>query len=210
MKRLIIYVAMMLVTFAVGVGIPSFLAHRQVDDGPPVEVLSVTPIVLSQPLPTQAQLFEPITSIPVESRATQETILILDYDEEKFNPWAVFRVMGDKPNEFDGIDSIELGLYRADDNQQGYLSLVACDSGANCDSADGTFALVSQQRLFFATSQMSNTEFEYWFDGRFLRTDFEAVEGKQIAVLRGTLTKTKNGRKIAEHTFNFRMQHLGC
>lgn len=204
MKRLMLYVAMMLVTFAVGVGIYSFISHRQVNDTPPVEVLSVSPVT------TEAKLFAPVAPMPPVPSAKQETILILDYDEERFNPGAVFRVMGDKPKEFAGIDSIELGLYRADDNQQGYLSLVACDTGAKCDSADGTFALVSQQRLFFATSHMSNSEFEYWFDGRFLRTDFETVGGKQVAVLRGTLTKTKNGRKIAEHTFSFRMEHLGC
>ena len=94
--------------------------------------------------------------------------------------------------------------------QAGYLSLVGSGTGDNYADARGTFALVSEQRLFFATSNLSNTEFEYWFDGKFLRTDFEAVEGKEVAVLRGTLTKTKNGRKIAEHTFNFRMEHLGC
>lgn len=204
MKRLIIYVAMMLVTFAVGVGIHSFISHRQVDDTPPVEVLSVSPVT------TQAQLFAPVTSIPLESVSEQETILVLDYDEEKFTPWAVFRLMGNKPKEFANIDSVELGLYRDSDNQRGYLSLNALDTGGNYQSAPGTFVLVSQQRLFFATSHMSNSEFEYWFDGRFLRTDFEVVGGKHIAVLRGTLTKTKNGRKIAEHTFDFRMEHLGC
>jgi len=204
MKRLIIYVAMMLVTFAVGVGIHSFISHRQVDDTPPVEVLTVSPVT------TQAQLFAPVAPIPPVPSAKQETILVLDYDEERFTPWAVFRVMGNKPKEFAGIDSVELGLYRDVDNQQGYLSLNARDSGGNYERAPGNFVLVSEQRLFFSTSHMSNSEFEYWFDGRFLRTDFEVVAGKQVAVLRGTLTKTKNGRKIAEHTFSFRMEHLGC
>ena len=204
MKRLIIYVAMMLVTFAVGVGIHSFISYRQVDDTPPVEVLSVSPVT------TQAQLFAPVAPISVESASEQETILILDYDEEKFTPWAFFQVMGNKPKEFADLNSFELGLYRDTDNQRGYLSLNAHDSGGNYQSAPGTFVLVTEQRLFFSTSHMSNSEFEYWFDGRFLRTDFGVVEGKQIAVLRGTLTKSKNGRKIAEHVFNFRMEHLGC
>lgn len=204
MKRILLFVATMLVTFALGLGIQSLVSWYQVEHPAPIEVLSVGPIT------TQAQLFAPVAPIPLESATTQETILVLDYDQEKFTPWAVFRVMGNKPKEFADIDSIEFGLYRDVDNQQGYLSLNAHDTGGNYESAPGTFALVTEQRLFFATSQMPNTEFEYWFDGRFLRTDFEAVEGKGVAVLRGTLTKTKNGRKIAEHTFNFRMEHLGC
>ena len=201
MKRRILHVATMLLTFALGFGIHSFIWQRQVDSPAPVETIRV------DTLPFQVPLVPPI---PAVSATTQETILVLDYDPEKFTPWAVFFVMGDKPKDFADISSIELELPRDVDNQQGYLSLIARDSGDNYDSALATFALVTEQRLFFATSPMRNTEFEYWFDGRFLRTDFDAVEGKQIAVLRGTLTKTKNGRKVAEHTFNFRMEHMGC
>ena len=201
MKRRILYVATMLLTFALGFGIHSFIWQRQVDPPTPVETIRV------DTRPFQVPLVPPIPSV---SATTQETILVLDYDPEKFSPWAVFFVMGDKPKDFADISSIELELPRDVENQQGYLALIARDSGDNYDSALATFALVTEQRLFFATSPMRNTEFEYWFDGRFLRTDFDAVEGKQIAVLRGTLTKTKNGRKVAEHTFNFRMEHMGC
>ena len=204
MKRIILYVATMLLTFALGFGIHSFIWQRQVDPLAPVETISV------DPLPFQVPLFAPAPPIPTVSATTRDPILVLDYDEEKFTPWAVFYVMGRKPKEFADIDSIELGLSRDVDDQQGYLLLAARDTGGNYESAPGTFALVSEQRLFFATSQLPSTEFEYWFDGRFLRTDFNAVGGKHVAVLRGTLTKTKNGRKIAEHTFDFRMEHLGC
>lgn len=204
MKRRILYIATMLLTFSLGFGIHSFISHYQVQHPAPVETIRV------DTFPFQVPLVAPAPPIPAVSADTQQPILILDYDPEEFTPWAVFRVMGNKPKEFADIDSIELGLYRDLEKQGGYMSLVTCDTGANCDSAGGTFALVSKQRLFLATGQMANTEFEYWFDGRFLRTDFEAIEGKGVAVLRGTLTKTKDGRKVAEHTFNFRMEHLGC
>ena len=200
MKRLILYVATMLVTFALGFGIHSFISQRQVDPPAPVETISI------DTLPFQVPLAPPL---PAATADTPEPILVLDYDPEEFVPWAVFRVMGRKPKEFSDIDSIEVALYRNLDKQGGYISLFTCEPG-NCKSARGTFALLTRQRLFLATAQMANTDFEYWFDGRFLRTDFEAVEGKGVAVLRGTLTKTKHGRKIAEHTFTFRMEALGC
>lgn len=201
MKRIVFYVATMLVTFALGFGIHNFISQRQVDPPAPVETISV------DTLPFQVPLAPPI---PTVSADTPDPILVLDYDPEKFTPWAVFYVMGNKPKDFANIDWIELGLPRDVDDPKGYLFLAAHDTGDNYVSALATFALVSEQRLFFATSRMPNTEFEYWFDGRFLRTDFNAVERKHVAVLRGTLTKTRNGRKVAEHTFNFRMQHLGC
>ena len=203
MKRILLFVTTMLVTFALGLGIQSFVSWYQVEHPAPVEAINVAPLA------TTAPLFAPAPRIPAVSADTPEPILILDYDPEEFVPWAVFRVMGRKPKEFADIDSIELGLSRNLEKQGGYMSLFTCVPG-NCKSARGTFALVTKQRLFLATAKMANTEFEYWFDGRFLRTDFEAVEGKGVAVLRGTLTKTKNGRKIAEHTFTFRMEPLGC
>jgi hypothetical protein len=75
---------------------------------------------------------------------------------------------------------------------------------------NANFALVTERKLFFVTSKGTESEFEYRFDGEFVKTDFEEFADKNIEVLRGTLTKTKDGRKIAEHTVSFRMEHLGC
>jgi hypothetical protein len=36
------------------------------------------------------------------------------------------------------------------------------------------------------------------------------VAGKHKAVLRGTFTKVKAGKKIAQRTVSFRMEHMGC
>lgn len=78
------------------------------------------------------------------------------------------------------------------------------------DSAPARFGLVTERQLFFASDRLRETDFEYRFDGEFLRTDFDAVAGKNKAVLRGTLTKMKNGRTVAQHVFTFRMEYLGC
>ena len=204
MKRLIFCAGMMLVTFAVGIGIHRLIAQRQVDKAPPppkVEAVSLAPVELRR---------ESVPPAPPEPAATPKPILVLDYDRKKFTPWAVFYIMGHKPREFADVDSLEVALSRDVDYDEGYIAVNTLGPDNAWDGASATFALVTEHRLFFVTSQLRDLEFEYRFDGKFLRTDFMRVDGKKIAVLRGTLTKTRNGRQIAEHTFDFRMEHLGC
>ena len=110
MKRLIIYVATMLVTFALGFGIQSLISRYQKENPAPVEAISAAPLTVPAPL------FAPAPPIPSASTAAPETILVLDYNRDKFTPWGVFYVMGNKPKEFADMDSIELGLYRDVDN----------------------------------------------------------------------------------------------
>lgn len=205
MKRLILNLVTMLVTFALSIGIHRLISERQVHDFPPPKVEAVS----LAPFETSRELVETVEPVPPVPDATPTPILVLDYDREKFSPWGYFFIMGRKPKEFADIDGLEVALHPGE-NSDGSISVHTCSSGVDRDWALANFALVTQQRLFFATSQMRNSEVEYRFDGKFIRTDFDAVVGKNIAVLRGTLTKTKNGRKIAEHTFSFRMEHLGC
>jgi hypothetical protein len=203
MKRLVFYVGMMLVTFALGVGTNTLFSQQRINFNPPpiAETVSLAPVEL---------LKEQVPPIPPVPAATPEPILVLDYDPERFTPWAVFYIMGRKPKAFADVDSLEVALSGHVEAGEGYIQVNTCTPDVACEPASATFALVTERRLFFVTTQLRNSEFEYRFDGQFLRTDFNAVEGKKIAVLRGTLTKTKHGRKIAEHTFNFRMEHLGC
>ena len=72
------------------------------------------------------------------------------------------------------------------------------------------FALITNRRLVFATSKSSDTGIEYRFEGDFLRTDFEFVDGKKIAVLRGVLTRSKDGRALVERTVSLRFEYMGC
>ena len=80
----------------------------------------------------------------------------------------------------------------------------------NYDEAPATFAFVTERRVFFVTSPLATKHFEYRFDGEFVRKDFDNVAGTNKAVLRGTLTKTRNGRTVAQHEFTFRMEFEGC
>ena len=197
MKRRVINVACMLVTFASGVLID--LPLRQPQSEPEINKVPLPRVeTISLPPP-----IDPIATTPFSAPKPQ---FILDYDHEKFSPWAVFLIMGPTPKAFAEVDSIESGLLGANG---GYLSVNTLTKDDKYDFAEATFALVTERRFFFATAKTSSG-FKYRFDGEFLRTDFESVAGKQKAVLRGTLTKMKNGRTVAQHTFSFRMEHLGC
>lgn len=202
MKRLIFRIAVMLVMFASGLGVDRLVRRLKSNNAPPPQVESVS-----------VEREVPVTVTPVAPKATPAATpkpnLILDYDSEKFNPYAYFSIMGPIPDDFLSFGGIELGLVN-DADDPGYITVGSYDSNNNYDTASATFALVTERRLFFVTSPARFSGVEYRFDGEFLRTDFNSVAGKDKKVLRGTVTKTRNGIKIAEHTFNFSMYHLGC
>jgi hypothetical protein len=189
MKRLILHVALMLVTFTFGVALDRLLWEPHVETLPALKLIEFPP---APPAP-------PATS----------TEIILDYDVEEFNPFGAYEIMGSKPKSFAKFQGIELAV-SGNQDYPGYVSVYNVESYKEHDGAAATFALVTEERVFFVTGKTALSDIEYRFDGKFLRTDFDSVAGEYKPVLRGTLTKTRNGRKLAEHTFNFRMYHLGC
>jgi len=117
--------------------------------------------------------------------------------------------MGTKPKEFADFDSFEAMLNHGSEEYPGTISVYTRD-GSESYRAEATFALVTERRFFFATSKSEKGDFEYRFEGEFLRTDFDAVSGRNKAVLRGNLIRMKNGRTITQHEFTFRMEYIGC
>ena len=61
-----------------------------------------------------------------------------------------------------------------------------------------------------ATTRIVHHRIEYRFEGEFLRTDFDAVTDKNTPVLRGVLTRSKDGRTLVEHIVRFRFVYMGC
>ncbi|HEU0253811.1 MAG TPA: hypothetical protein VFR12_12325, partial [Pyrinomonadaceae bacterium] len=120
-----------------------------------------------------------------------------------------YSILGPKPKEFADFQDIQLGLSGDGQAEASYI-LISEYSNDLWKYYEVNFALVTERRLFFATSKATNSEFEYRFDGEFVRTDFDKLDGKRIVALRGKLTKTKDGRKIADRELNFRMEHVGC
>jgi hypothetical protein len=203
MRRFVLWIAAILITFAIGVGADRLWWHFLAAPPQPAE-----------PAPVTSNCGPPIRDIvyvpaPPAPPPPPKPTFVLDYDRNSFSMSAVFYIMGAKPAEFADIDSFEVMLGAMNEYDPTAISVYR-RLGDDYDSAHATFGLVTARRLFFATDKMEKGDFEYRFEGEFLRKDFEAVEGKNKPVLRGTLTKMKNGRTVAQQEFTFRMEYMGC
>jgi hypothetical protein len=205
MRRFVLWIAAILITFATGVGVDRlgwyFLAAPPATQVEPVVDLSFPAREVSF---SQTAALPPPLPVPL----APEPNLVLDFDPEKFSVWAVFYIMGPKSKHFAEINSLEVML-DPEVKESSAISVNTLDDN-QYDNAQANFGLVTERRLFFTTDKLSDGDFAYRFDGEFLRTDFDVIAGKKKAVLRGTLTKMKNGRTIAHEEFTFRMEYMGC
>ncbi len=203
MRRYILGLAAILITFAIGVGADRVWWHFMA--APPLP----TKVETAPDVPPQLEVvFVPAPALPPPPPPAPKANIILDYDSNEDGIMAAFYIMGSKTKAFADIEGLHLMLYSGSEDA-GDISVVT-QVGEQWDSAPATFGLVTERRIFFVTSKLEKSDFEYRFDGEFLRKDFQIVEGKNKGVLRGTLTKTKNGRTIAQQEFTFRMEYVGC
>ena len=200
MKRIILGVAVLLITFGFGVGVDRLIWAR------PEAITPIKPFIAEfkpvvEPVLTEA----PVVPSSPESR------IILDYDGETFYPNGTYHILGSTPREFAEFFSFEADYSDySNDHPVGYISVNTKSGGGTFHSQPAVFGLITERRVFFITSPDPRTDFEYLFDGQFLRSDFNAVANKDKAVVRGTLTKIKHGKKIAERVLSFSMVQHGC
>jgi hypothetical protein len=136
-----------------------------------------------------------------------EPKVVFDYDPKKFNPRGAYYLIGRKPKwlrEFDSLAlSVDSNLTEGNANLETYANETS-------NAAYAVSGLVTNTRLTFVASPLSEDDYEYSFDGNFLRGGTLANAGKYTAVLRGKLRKAKGGVKIAEGEVSFRIEYLGC
>ncbi len=94
--------------------------------------------------------------------------------------------------------------------QVGYMAWIATNKNDDFSNHPASFGVITDKRLFFTFSLTPKSDFEYRLEGDFVRTDFEAMDGKDKVVVRGTLTKYKRGKRIAETNVSFRFEYMGC
>ena len=207
MRRFISYGLVMFFTFAFGFGVDRLSHYRR---GHEVARVAQVPPAEQNVIPVPITSAMPDAPTRAESGASLNPTLILDYDRKQIVRYGMFFIYGRKPREFADFDAIELDLAGAEWPYGGYISINTFSAPYSYDSAMATFAFVTERRLFFVTTPTHELGVEYWFDGEFLTRDLYSMYGKHKAALRGTLTKTKNGRKIAERVISFRVEHFGC
>jgi hypothetical protein len=196
MKRLLPQMLVMAITFGLGLSFAWILAKPP---GPAAKVEPVAPKVVETVVP----VFVP-TPFPTPTPPT----FVLDYDPKSFYPDGTYYIIGKKPKEFRELDSFEMWFDPENPQQFGNITAyVVTDTTSAGQNA--VFGFVSKRRLFFVT-QESTKGFAYRFDGEFVRTDTENVEGTNIVVMRGKLTKSKKGRTIVERVVSFRLERHSC
>jgi hypothetical protein len=207
MKRTILRVVVMLLTFALGVVVDWLILRRAVNNTPPTpKVEAFSPA----PLEPAIASYVPAAVVAPLPEASPKPHFILDYDPETFNPYGMYYLMGPKPKEFESFEGIELEVFPNQGNDPGYIAVYKRYPDGSSSGPSAVFALITKRRLVFATSKTGDSGIEYRFEGEFLRTDFDSVDGKNIPVLRGVLTRSKDGRTLVERTVSFRFEYIGC
>ena len=205
MKRLIVHLVIALVTFFIGVTATLVLmeSRRSTPDTNPQEVKPLTQNV-------------PEASVVVNS-ASPVPEFILDYDHKEFNPRGTYFIYGQKPKELREFDSFELVVEEIDGRASGDATLYTNYFGKNEDyhitTGNGDYTItgsLTKDRLSFVATPKSEEDFEFRFDGHFLRGGMVSGAGANKAVLKGRLTKLKDGVKVAERDVKFRVEYLGC
>jgi len=203
MRRAVLWIIVIMTTFMIGIGfdraVRTFVASQIPSPAEP------KPVAIYLPEPA-SEVTQTIASTTPTAPDKPKPTFILDFNRDKFWPWADFQAIGPLPTTFE-IDSIQVGI-NGFSTHPGFIGVDSTQDSHQ--SANAVFALVTERRLFFVTERMPDSEFEYRFDGEFLHTDFEGLAGTNTPVLRGILRKTKNGRTIAECTVSFRAERLGC
>lgn len=205
MKRMILRVVAMLLAFGLGVAAHWLILRRVVNNTPKVEAVNSA---LLETAVAPAVPVVPAAAMPPLPLATPKPHFILDYDPEGFYPFGMYYLMDPKPAELESFDGFELD--GPGHSETGFLSIYKLYPDGSSVTNSGVFVLLTKHRLVFATDKSDDTGIEYRFEGEFLRTDFDAVSGEDKAVLRGVLTRMKDGRTLVERKVTFKFVYVGC
>ena len=193
MKRLIIHLVIGLVTFFVGIAV-SNLTNRLVTFTPKVREVE----------PTTLKVSEPAGQLSITLPAPN---LIFDYNPKEFNPRGDYFIVGRRPKGFREFDCLELAV---DHEKASGVVFIQSYDNQTYDAHYAVSGLVTNKQLTFVVTPISEDALEYRFDGYFLRGGVLSDAGKNRAVLKGRLSKSKGGVRIAEDEVKFRIEYLGC
>ena len=193
MKRLIIHLVIGLGTFFVGIAV-SNLTNRFATFTPKVRQVEPATLKVSEP-PQQFNIKLPAPN------------LIFDYNPKEFNPRGDYFIVGRRPKGFREFDCLELAV---DHEKASGVVFIQSYENQTYSAHYAVSGLVTNKRLTFVVTPISEDALEYRFDGYFLRGGVLSDAGKNRAVLKGRLSKFKGGVRRAEDEVKFRIEYLGC
>ena len=192
MRRVILWIVALLITFAIGTGVDSL--RRYLSTAEP-------------PVATRVEVAAPLL-ITTASEPVRQPNLMFHYNQGSVDHYGALYLMGPTPEGFTDFAFIALGLSGMHVVESSDYITVYSNEFAEWGHAD--FAFVTERYLYFTTGPSEHHDFEYRFEGEFLVRDFDSVEGKNKAAVRGTLTKFKNGETVAQQLVTFRVEYMGC
>ena len=145
-----------------------------------------------------------------EQPPPSEPEVVFDYDVSEFNPRGDYFIIGRKPKEFREFDCLELAADEGSDGKAiGGASISTYENGAY-GGIDYLSGVVTNERVSLVAKPVSEEGVGYRFEGEFLRSGNLWRAGRSRAVLKGRLSKIKEGKTIAEADVRFRVEYLGC
>ena len=183
MKRLILRLTVAILAFGLGVAIDRIFISPQPIEGPKVERCDPSRIEVRT-------VFVPPGPAPA--------LEILDLDGDTLPPSGTF-YLTKTPKGFEDFNFLNVWWWRPNGEFEG-------DGNSNMQ-AKGEIGdqrtlvlLVTRRRVLIITESKSGSGFGYRFDGEFVpHKNPQALTDAGKPILRGTLTKTKNGKKVSAH-----------
>ena len=198
MKRTIVRLLVALIAFTAGLTLSRIIGLFNPGETPRVgEVKPVAEVQLALPPPP------PPVPIPFEAEKQTQ---ILDYDVKRFSPEGTYEISGKLPKGFENFSYI--AIY-PEESLAVSVGLLKSAEDYEYTDQDAVFALVTQKRLVLVTPRFEDG-FEYRFDGQFLRNKILLDYPEGTVVLQGTLTKSRDGKTVAEANVKLHMVWDAC
>ena len=197
MKRLITHFLVAATTFCLGISSQSIFRAKLITQVEKPQAVESIAIALKQPSAVQANISTPGSDV------------VWDYDVDRFNPRGDYYILGPKPKAFREFDCLDLAVYPSDGKAVGQVTIQIVVN-RTYEVQYAMSGRVTEHGLSFATTAPSDNQYDYTFDGYFLRTGVLSNARKHEAVFEGRITKSKNGIRVAEATIRFRVEYLGC
>jgi hypothetical protein len=124
---------------------------------------------------------------------------IFDFDSKSPPPSGTF-YLSKTPKGFEDIEFVNFWWWdpRDEDESKGKGTINVQANGGS-DKQRTVVSLITRRRVLLITESESGKGFGYRFDGEFVpNKNLEALADAGKPIIRGTLTKTKNGKKVAE------------
>jgi hypothetical protein len=202
MKRLVIRVLISVMAFFLGMAV----SRLTTAETPTVKELPKLETFSRPTLPTPVL---PVPQVPLPPVVAQpESDVIVDFQVGKFVPDGYYYFTGKAPKGFEEFGGFDLSVWEDKGEKHSEIA-IDVPNATEYTGNSARFALITKDRLFFVTTTF-DSGFEYRFEGQFLRAGVVSDASAGKAVLRGKLTKTKNGRTIAEREVSFQIEVHGC